>query len=158
MPQVQAGTGGGLSAGGSINKSGDGTTTTVTIAHGLSTPPDVYFAFPLNDASRGSITYSVNSTNITLTYPIAPAEGTNNLSYVWGAGYVSAAVVGLSAASTTTFTNKTIGDYLDFTRVNAPVSPPTDVGRLYHRQIDTNNDGMFVKLKKAGAIVEVQIA
>ena len=45
------GGGGGLHAGGSITKSGDGTTTTVTIAHGLATPPDVYFAFPLNEAS-----------------------------------------------------------------------------------------------------------
>ena len=84
------GSGGGLSAGGSINKSGDGTTTAITIAHGLATPPDVYFAFPLNEAARGDIIYSLDATNITLRYPIAPAEGTNNLSYVWGAGYVGA--------------------------------------------------------------------
>ena len=59
--------------------------------------------------------------------------------------------------ATETIQNKTIGNHLDFTRVTAPANPATDVGRLYHKQIDANNDGMFVKLKKAGAIVEVRI-
>lgn len=152
------GGGGGFSAGGSITKSGDGVTSTVTIAHGLSPTPDLYFALALNAASRGSISYSIDATNITLTYPIAPAEGTNNLSYVWGAGYVNPASGGFTPTSTTTLTNKRIGDYLDFTRIAAPANPATDLGRLYHRQIDTNNDGLFMKMKKAGAIVEVQIA
>ena len=53
--------------------------------------------------------------------------------------------------------NKKIGNHLDFTRVTTPSDPAADVGRLYHRQIDANNDGMFVKLKKAGSIVEVRI-
>ena len=56
-----------------------------------------------------------------------------------------------------TIQNKTVGNHLDFTRVAAPANPPADVGRLYHKQIDANNDGMFVKLKKAGSIVEVRI-
>ena len=56
-----------------------------------------------------------------------------------------------------TIQNKTVGNHLDFTRVSAPANPPTDVGRLYHKAIDANNDGMFVKLKKAGSIVEVRI-
>ena len=59
--------------------------------------------------------------------------------------------------SVETIQNKTIGDHLDFTRVSAPANPPSDVGRLYHKQIDSNNDGMFVKLKKAGSIVEVRV-
>ena len=58
---------------------------------------------------------------------------------------------------TETIQNKTVGNHLDFTRVAAPANPPSDVGRLYHKQIDSNNDGMFVKLKKAGSIVEVRI-
>ena len=56
-----------------------------------------------------------------------------------------------------TIQNKTVGNHLDFTRVATPSDPATNVGRLYHRQIDANNDGMFVKLKKAGAIVEVRV-
>ena len=59
--------------------------------------------------------------------------------------------------ATETIQNKKIGNHLDFTRVTAPANPATDVGRLYHKQIDANNDGMFVKLKKAGSIVEVRI-
>ena len=59
--------------------------------------------------------------------------------------------------SAETIQNKKIGNHLDFTRVSTPSDPATDVGRLYHRQIDANNDGMFVKLKKAGAIVEVRV-
>ena len=56
-----------------------------------------------------------------------------------------------------TIQNKTVGNHLDFTRVSTPSDPAANVGRLYHRQIDANNDGMFVKLKKAGTIVEVRV-
>ena len=59
--------------------------------------------------------------------------------------------------SAETIQNKKIGNHLDFTRVTTPSDPATDVGRLYHREIDANNDGMFVKLKKAGSIVEVRV-
>ena len=153
------GSGGGFSAGGSINKSGDGSTTTITIAHGLATPPDVYFAFPLNEAARGSISYGVDATNIILQYPVAPAEGTNNLSYVWGAGYVSAAVVALSAVSATTFTNKSFGDYATFIK-QSPV--PTDqsdaeTSILYNKEIDSNNNTLAFKAQLGGSIVEVEL-
>jgi hypothetical protein len=99
---------GAFAAGGTISKSGNGSTTTFTIPHGLTPTPDVYFALPTNAAARGNISYSLDATNITLTYPVAPASGTNNLTYVWGAGYTNAAVPGLTASSSTTFTNKTI--------------------------------------------------
>ena len=153
------GSGGGFSAGGAINKSGNAVSDTVTIAHGLATPPDIYFAFPLNEAARGSITYSVDATNIILTYPVPPATGTNNLSYVWGAGYVSAAVVGLSAVSSTTLTNKSIGDLLTFVK-QAPV--PTDQSNaettiLYNKEIDSNNNTLAFKAQIGGSIVEVEL-
>jgi parallel beta-helix repeat protein len=104
------GGGGGFSAGGAIFKSGTGSQTVFTIAHGLTSTPDVYFALPTNAAARGDISYSVDATNITLTYPVAPASGTNNLSYVWGAGYTNVALSGFTAASVTTLTNKTISE------------------------------------------------
>lgn len=153
-----AGTGG-FHAGGSVTKSGDGATNTVTIAHGLVTPPDVYFAFPLNEAARGSISYSVDATNIILTYPIAPAEGSNNLSYVWGAGYVSAAVVELSAVSTTIFTNKSFGDYATFIK-QSPVpidQSDQETTILYNKQIDTNNNTLAFKAQLGGSIAEVEL-
>ena len=153
------GSGGGFSAGGSITKSGDAVTSTFTIAHGLATAPDVYFAFPLNEAARGDIIYSVDATNITLTYPVPPAEEATILSYVWAAGYVSAAVVALSAVSTTTLTNKTIGDFLTFIKQSpTPTDQPDgETTILYNRQVDSNNNGLFTKIKQGGTIVEVRI-
>jgi hypothetical protein len=42
--------------------------------------------------------------------------------------------------------------------MSAPANPSADDGRLYVKTIDSNNDGIFIKIKKAGAFVEVQIA
>ena len=153
------GSGGGFSAGGSITKSGDAVTDTITIAHGLATPPDVYFAFPLNEAARGDIIYAVDATNIILTYPVPPAEGINNLSYVWAAGYVSAAVVALSAVSTTTLTNKSIGDLLTFVKQSpVPIDQSNaETSILYNKEIDSNNNTLAFKAQIGGSIVEVEL-
>ena len=48
--------------------------------------------------------------------------------------------------------------YYDMQVQSAPSSPATDNARHYVKVIDANNDGYFVKMKKAGAFVEVQIA
>jgi hypothetical protein len=66
-------------------------------------------------------------------------------------------------AHTQTLTNKTLtalvqSSYEDFMRISTPADPGADIGRLYVKQIDSNNDGLFIKVKKAGAYVEVQIA
>jgi hypothetical protein len=152
------GGGGGFSAGGAIFKSGNGTTTVFTIAHGLTSTPDVYFALPTNTAARGDISYSVDATNITLTYPIAPASGTNNLSYVWGAGYTNVALSTFTASSATTLTNKSIGDSLKFAEISTPANQSnTDDILLYDKEIDANNNALFAKYKEAGSIVEVRI-
>ena len=153
------GGGGGMAAGGSATGSGNASIMIFNIAHGLSPQPDLYWAHPASDDAWGNHKLSINATNIVITFAIPPpgTGSSNNLTFHWAAGYINPASTGFTPTSTTTMTGKTIGDYLDFTRVAAPANPPTDVGRLYHKQIDANNDGMFVKLKKAGAIVEVQI-
>ena len=55
-----------------------------------------------------------------------------------------------------------IQNYADFRRVTAPGNPPTSgpaqASRMYSRSIDGDNDGLFIKIKKAGVISEVQIA
>ena len=108
--------------------------------------------------ARGSITYSVDATNIILTYPVPPAAGTNNLSYVWGAGYVSAAVVGLSAVSTTTLTNKSIGDLLTFVKVAVPTDQSdAETSILYNKQIDTNNNTLAFKAQIGGSVAEIEL-
>ena len=40
---------------------------------------------------------------------------------------------------------------------SAPSDPATDKGVMYMKDIDSNNEGLFMKVKKNGAVVEVQI-
>lgn len=47
--------------------------------------------------------------------------------------------------------------YLDIKKISIPSNPSTDYGRIYVKQIDSNNDGVFAKIKKDGGFVEVQI-
>ena len=57
-----------------------------------------------------------------------------------------------------TLTNPSLGaSYLDITRMTAPSDPSANDGRLYVKTIDSNNDGLFMKIKKANGFVEVQI-
>ena len=151
------GGGGGMAAGGTVLRSGDATTTVFTIAHGLSPIPELYWAEAASDDAISNRRTTVTSTDIVVTYAVPPPAGTNNLTFHWAAGYINAASGGFTPSSTTEMTGKTVGDHLDFKRVATPANPSVDVGRMYHRQIDSNNDGMFVKLKKAGSIVEVRI-
>lgn len=48
--------------------------------------------------------------------------------------------------------------HLDLKQISAPSNPSSGYGRFYVKQIDTNNDGVFVLVKKAGGFVEVQVA
>lgn len=47
--------------------------------------------------------------------------------------------------------------YEDWTKISAPASPTLEIGREYFKQVDTNNNGLFVKSKINGAVVEVQL-
>lgn len=60
--------------------------------------------------------------------------------------------------SSKTLAAPVLSTYIDFTRTTAPGNPAANFGRAYCKQIDTNNDGLFILLKKAGSYVEVQIA
>jgi len=54
-----------------------------------------------------------------------------------------------------------VSNYQDFRNTAAPANPPmvgpAQASRMYTRAIDANNDGLFIKIKQAGVIVEVQI-
>ena len=57
-----------------------------------------------------------------------------------------------------TLTNPTLGaSYLDMNQITIPSDPSAGTGRLYVKQIDANNEGLFMKIKQGGNIVEVQI-
>ena len=47
--------------------------------------------------------------------------------------------------------------YYDLNRIAAPANPATNDARIYNKQIDSNNDGVFCKIKKGGSFVELQI-
>lgn len=68
-------------------------------------------------------------------------------------------ILGSAADVAETLSNKTIGNYLDFTSQggSAPGDPSTSIGRLYIKQLDVNNEGLFLKIKKAGIISEMQL-
>ena len=81
----------------------------------------------------------------------------------------TSAKVLVNRTATETLTNKTLtaptisnpslgGTYLDLTAMSAPANPSANNGRVYAKVIDGNNDGLFIKIKKAGSFVEVQIA
>lgn len=48
--------------------------------------------------------------------------------------------------------------YFDMTRIATPSNPSVNDGRFYTKQIDSNNDGAFLIIKKNGSFQEVQIA
>lgn len=49
-------------------------------------------------------------------------------------------------------------NYQDWDRIADPGNPAADHGRFYVKQIDANNDGVFVRIKQAGSFQEVQVA
>ena len=60
---------------------------------------------------------------------------------------------------TTYDTNIDLADnFLDVKKMSAPADPSADYGRVYIKQVDANNDGIFIKIKKSGSFQEVQIA
>jgi len=50
-----------------------------------------------------------------------------------------------------------VRNYAEFWQTSAPADPATTRSRLYQRTIDASNEGLFVKIKKAGAIAEVAV-
>jgi len=74
----------------------------------------------------------------------------------------AAAIATTKLADSTNFILKTLDNsfgahYFDMTSMTAPGNPAANDGRVYTKQIDANNDGLFCKIKKAGGFVEVQI-
>ena len=49
-------------------------------------------------------------------------------------------------------------NYTDLSVITIPTTPSTGIGRMYMKQIDSNNDGLFILKRVNGAITEVQIA
>jgi hypothetical protein len=158
------GSAGGMSAGGTATGSGNGTSTTFTIAHGMGAPPEVFFADPASVDALGFYTRTADATNIILTYQIAPPTGSaGNLSYKWGAGMLAAALTPLSPTSSHTMLNKTYQDALFSTYIDMieqptdPANPNVNILRMYPKTIDASNVGWYAKVEQNGAIETVRM-
>lgn len=66
-----------------LTANGTGAATTIVVPHGLTgiTSTSYATAFPRNAASAGISYVTVDATNISVVYTVAPASGTGNLSY-----------------------------------------------------------------------------
>jgi len=48
-------------------------------------------------------------------------------------------------------------NYIDFSVITAPTSPAAEEGRLYVKEINSNNNALAIKIQKAGSVVEVEL-
>jgi len=70
---------------GTSTQSGDSSTTAFNIAHGCFATPGFFVVHPTSADARGTPSLSATSTNIVLTYPVAPPTGSSNLTWEWKA-------------------------------------------------------------------------
>jgi len=47
--------------------------------------------------------------------------------------------------------------FLDFSVISAPIAPGAEEGRLYLKEINSNNNALAIKIQKAGSVVEVEL-
>jgi hypothetical protein len=158
--QGGGGGGGGMMAGGVATGTGNGVTTMFTIAHGLGTIPEVFFAEPSNSLSLGEFYRTADATNITLTFPIPPPTG--SLSFSWGAGMLAAGLTPLSPTSVHTMLNKTYQDalfntFMDMTeQASNPANPALNIVRIFPKTIDGPNVGIYSQIEQDGVIEVVR--
>jgi hypothetical protein len=67
-------------------QSGDASTKAFNIAHGCYTTPLTYSVQAQTNDAVGPPTVTATSTNLVVTYPVAPPSGSSNLIWVWKAG------------------------------------------------------------------------
>jgi hypothetical protein len=70
---------------GTATFSGNGTTTTFTIAHGLAGTPISWRVEAGSSDAKGDKYVTANATNLTVTFATAPPSGTNNVVLIWEA-------------------------------------------------------------------------
>jgi len=108
----------------------------------------------------------IGSTKITLTDNTT--SGTANGELVRNGAFLeyhdgtSSKVVSTNTA-VATLTNKTLtapvlDSYVDLDRITIPSNPSANKGRVYVKQLDANNDAVYIIIKKSGSYQEVQIA
>lgn len=122
-----------------------------------------------------STTLTVDDKNIELGTVASPSDvtadgggitlkGTTDKTIIWddtNDNWTSSEHWNLASGKELKINNATIADgsnlYLT-AQSSAPADPSSGIGKVYVKTIDANNEGIFIKIKKNGSIVEVQIA
>lgn len=71
-------------------------------------------------------------------------------------GQLNAAIAYEDESNIFTLSQK-FNSYADFEKITVPADPGLELGRIYFKQIDANNNGLFYKAKRNGVIVEVPV-
>jgi len=87
-------------------------------------------------------------------YVIAQVATENELSEMGDVTISSIASNDILQYNGSTWTNRA---YVDFTKVGSPGTPSLEEGRMYLKEIDSNNNALVIKIQKAGSIQEVEL-
>jgi hypothetical protein len=60
--------------------------------------------------------------------------------------------------NTSTITDSVQANFMDWTKVSAPSDPGAEVGRVYFKEIDANNNTLAIKQQVGGSIIEVLLS
>jgi len=109
----------------------------------------------LTSYTAGDILYATGSTTLSKL-----AKGTASQQIRMNSGATAPEWFTPTGGSDTPWTEHHDFDtyYFDMQVQSAPVNPAASNGRVYLKTIDSNNDGLFIKVKKNGGFQEVQIA
>jgi len=102
-----------------------------------------------SDQATGTAPLTVASTTVVTNLNADLLDGVQGASY--------SQITGSETLTNKTLTAPILGTYMDFTKISAPSDPGTEVGRMYLKEIDANNNAVAIKVQKAGSIVEVEI-
>ena len=138
----------GVDAAGNQNTSGTaaGLSATLAVASG---------GTGLTSYTAGDILYYASGTTLTKL-----AKGTASQQIRMNSGATAPEWFTPTGGSDTPWTEHHDFDtyYFDMQVQSAPANPAASNGRVYLKTIDSNNDGLFIKVKKNGGFQEVQIA
>ena len=133
--------------GSSLTSVGTLTSLTIAVAVTLNATNELRLADTDSSHYVGFKSPATVTTNKVWTLP--SADGTNGQALVTNAsGVLSWASAGGAYDHQAT----------TYSVISAPSNPATDKVTVYAKDIDSNNEGLFIKCKKNGSVVEVQIA
>ena len=136
----------------------NGNTAIYNIPHGMTPAPDFANVDAASNDARGDFKFTIDSTNIVVTYTSATPAGTNNISLSWFAGYINVASAGFTPTSVDVLENKTIDRLLNTIKnvaITASYTILKDVSTYY---AINNRTGAIVSSGTTDASVQINAA